>query len=97
MQIVPFGDNLHEMSKPVFWGKYEKYFSMSSAENFTQSAMGLWVFDMIGVSLLKKYIVMKFCTACCYLSTKICCYCLKLIKVELLLLNRSFLTFHSHI
>ena len=34
MQIISIGDNLHEMSNPVFWGKQEKYFSMSSAENF---------------------------------------------------------------
>ena len=33
MQIVSLRDNLHEMSNPVFW---EKYFKMSSAENFTQ-------------------------------------------------------------
>ena len=32
------GDNLHEMLKPVFWEKKKKYFKMSSAENFTQSA-----------------------------------------------------------
>ena len=32
------GDSLHEMSNPVFWEKYEKYFKMSYAENFTQSA-----------------------------------------------------------
>ena len=38
MQIVSLGDNLHEMSNPVFWEKYGKYFKMSSAENFTQSA-----------------------------------------------------------
>ena len=38
MQIVSIGDNLHEMSKPVFWGKYGKYFKMSSTENSTQSA-----------------------------------------------------------
>ena len=25
MQIVSSGDNLHEMSNPVFWGKQEKY------------------------------------------------------------------------
>ena len=35
MQIVSLGDNLHEMSKPVFW---EKYFKMTSAESFTQRA-----------------------------------------------------------
>ena len=35
MQIVSIGDNLHEMSNPVFW---EKYFKMLSTENFTQSA-----------------------------------------------------------
>ena len=38
MQIVSLGDNLHEMSNSVFWEKYEKYFKMLSAENFTQSA-----------------------------------------------------------
>ena len=32
------GDNLHEMSNPVFWERQEKYFNMSSAENFSQSA-----------------------------------------------------------
>ena len=37
MQIVSLGDNLHEMSYPVFWEKKEKYFKMSSAENFTQN------------------------------------------------------------
>ena len=25
MQIVSIGDNLHEMSKPVFWEKLENY------------------------------------------------------------------------
>ena len=38
MQIVSNGDNLHEMSNPVSLGKQEKYFKMSSGENFTQSA-----------------------------------------------------------
>ena len=38
MQIVSWGDNLHEKSNPVFWEKQEKYFKMLSAENFTQSA-----------------------------------------------------------
>ena len=37
-QIVSIGDNLHEMSNPVSWEKYEKYFRMSPAENFTQCA-----------------------------------------------------------
>ena len=33
------GDNLHEISNPDFWEKLEKkYFSMSYAENLTQSA-----------------------------------------------------------
>ena len=40
MQIVSTGDNLHEMSNPVFLGKKEKHFKMSSAEIFTQSAKG---------------------------------------------------------
>ena len=38
MQIVSTGNNLHEMSKSVCWEKEEKYFSMSSAENFSQHA-----------------------------------------------------------
>ena len=38
MQIVSIGDNLHEMSNPVFCEKQEKYQKMSSAENFTQNA-----------------------------------------------------------
>ena len=38
MQIVSNGDNLHEMSNPVSWENWEKYFKMSSAENFIQSA-----------------------------------------------------------
>ena len=38
MQIVSTGDNLHEVSKTVLWEKYEKYFKVSSAENFTQGA-----------------------------------------------------------
>ena len=37
MQIVSIGDNLHEMSKHVFWEKYENCFHMMSAENFTLS------------------------------------------------------------
>ena len=32
MQIVSIGDISHEMSKPVFWEKQEKYFKMSSAK-----------------------------------------------------------------
>ena len=35
MQIVSLGDNLHEMSKPI-WGKQEKHFKMPSAEIYTQ-------------------------------------------------------------
>ena len=39
MQIVSTADNLHEMSNPVFWKNIkENNISMSSAENFTQSA-----------------------------------------------------------
>ena len=38
MQIVSIGENLHEISKPVFWEKYGKYFYMSSTEKFMQSA-----------------------------------------------------------
>ena len=32
------GDNLHEISKSVFW---DKYFKISSAEIFTQHAKGI--------------------------------------------------------
>ena len=38
MQIVFFGDNVHEMSESVFWEKKEKYFELLSAENFTWNA-----------------------------------------------------------
>ena len=38
MQRVSYGDNLYEMSNHVFWEKLEKYFSMLSAEKFTQSS-----------------------------------------------------------
>ena len=38
MQIVSIGDNLHECQILFFFSrkKKEKYFNMSSAENFTQ-------------------------------------------------------------
>ena len=32
MQIVSLGDNLHEMSNPVFWEKVRKIFQDISAE-----------------------------------------------------------------
>ena len=35
MQIVSIRENLLEMSYPVFWEKYEKYFKMLSAKIFT--------------------------------------------------------------
>ena len=38
MQIISNGDNLHEMTNPDCWKKQDKYFKMSSAANFTQSA-----------------------------------------------------------
>ena len=44
MQIVSSGDNLHKMSKPVFWEKkQEKYFNRSSAENFTLGARNTYL------------------------------------------------------
>ena len=36
MQIVSIDDNLHKISNPVSWEKYQKYFKMSSGEHFTQ-------------------------------------------------------------
>ena len=36
MQIVSVGNNLHEMSMPVFWEKYENYFKVSAAETLTE-------------------------------------------------------------
>ena len=38
MQTVSNGDTLHEIFKPVSWENEEKYFNLSFAENFTQSA-----------------------------------------------------------
>ena len=37
MQIVSTGDNLHEISKPIFWGKYKIYQNVV-CWNFTQHA-----------------------------------------------------------
>ena len=36
MQIVSLGDNLHTVTKPIFWKR--EYYNMSSAENFAQNA-----------------------------------------------------------
>ena len=36
MQIVSLEDNLHEISKPISWEKYEKQFKLLAAEVFTQ-------------------------------------------------------------
>ena len=33
MQIVSYGDNLHEMSNPIFWKKIRNIINLSSAEN----------------------------------------------------------------
>ena len=38
MQIVSNGDILHELSKMFSGENTEKYFNMSTVENFTQSA-----------------------------------------------------------
>ena len=38
MQIVSNGDNLLEMSKPIFLGKVRKIFQILSAEIFIQHA-----------------------------------------------------------
>ena len=39
MQIVSKGDNLHEVSNPIFWEKYGIFFFFKiSAEIFTQHA-----------------------------------------------------------
>ena len=37
-ETISKGDNLHEISKHIFWEKYEKYLKISSAEFFTQHA-----------------------------------------------------------
>ena len=38
-QIVSYGDNLHEISMPIFFQKNKKnYFKMASAEIFTRNA-----------------------------------------------------------
>ena len=36
MQTVSIGDNLYEISNPIFCEKIEQYYSLSSAEIFTQ-------------------------------------------------------------
>ena len=42
MQIAPIGDNLHELSKSVFW-ENRYIINMSSAENFMRSAKSLQI------------------------------------------------------
>ena len=32
MQIVSIRDNMHDMSKPAVWEKYDKYYNMTSAD-----------------------------------------------------------------
>ena len=59
MQIVSDGDNLHGMSNYVFWGEKEKYFKLSSAENFPESAKRLKNAPIISwreLVQMKKYI-----------------------------------------
>ena len=41
MQIISSGDNLHELSNLVFWENRKKYFKISYAEKFNQSAKRL--------------------------------------------------------
>ena len=38
MQIVFVGDNMHEISNPLSWGKQEMNFKILSVEFFTQTA-----------------------------------------------------------
>ena len=59
MQIISLGDNLHVMSKPVFWEKQEKYFKMVSAENLPRV---LSVKDMV----LKVWTDETKCSYFCY-------------------------------
>ena len=54
MQIVFIGEDLQEMSEPVFWKKLEKYFNMSPAANFTQLSAKHWF------CILKYYFQTKF-------------------------------------
>ena len=49
MQTVSNGDNLHEMSNPIFWKKKKKYFKILSAWNFTQSAKHLGLTSLWGL------------------------------------------------
>ena len=52
MQIVSNGYNLHEMSISVFSERQEKYFKLLSAENFTQSDKGVYLYKPIYFRLL---------------------------------------------
>ena len=59
IQIISLGDNLHVMSKPIFWEKQEKYFKMVSAENLPRV---LSVKDMV----LKVWTNETKCSYFCY-------------------------------
>ena len=68
MQIISTGDNLHEISKPVFW-ESKKNISVSSAENFTQSAKDSGQFYVYSSLRHLLWNGIVFCT-CKYLHTK---------------------------
>ena len=58
MQILSIGDNLHEMSNPVFWEKIrKKKIEMSSAENITQSAKRYTLYIFRVVYVLKIIVI----------------------------------------
>ena len=45
MQIVSNGDNLHEMSNPVFWENKKNIINLSSAELAQKSVKFKWKFQ----------------------------------------------------
>ena len=52
MQIVSWGDDLHEMTTPIFWGNKKSI--SKSAESFSQGAESFWGFFFVCNSFALK-------------------------------------------
>ena len=70
MQIVSIGNYLHELQNPDCWEKLEKYFSVSFAKIFSQSAK--WKKK----KKKKKKIVLQICLNTTYMYTTYVRFCI---------------------
>ena len=47
MQIVSIGDNLHEMSNPIFWEKKKKIITNLSSPELAQREVKIKIFEIL--------------------------------------------------